>query len=205
MPPPGYLAVDERLHPVPFRWLRIRVGTTVDISLMSEGRAGPVGALVARWDGEEFFVALPGADAAAGVAFADELLLVRAERDRCRGQTKRGARPDQAWSQARPGLVLRRRGLFTLLEVTGRPLCEGGDGVRGGRGRSRVGLLKLAVDLFAVDGHVSWCGDAQTDGVAVDLQHRDDDVVTDDEALLRTSAEHEHVRSFLLLPGLVPP
>jgi PleD family two-component response regulator len=50
---------------------------------------------VARWGGEEFFVALPGADAAAGVAFADELLLVRAERDRCRGQTKRGARPDQ--------------------------------------------------------------------------------------------------------------
>lgn len=33
----------------------------------------PVGALVARWGGEEFFVALPGADAAAGMAYADDL------------------------------------------------------------------------------------------------------------------------------------
>ena len=31
------------------------------------------GALVARWGGEEFFVALPGADAATGLAFADDL------------------------------------------------------------------------------------------------------------------------------------
>jgi diguanylate cyclase (GGDEF)-like protein len=33
----------------------------------------PAGALVARWGGEEFFIALPGADAAAGFAFADDL------------------------------------------------------------------------------------------------------------------------------------
>jgi len=33
----------------------------------------PPGALVARWGGEEFFVALPGADAAEGLAFADRL------------------------------------------------------------------------------------------------------------------------------------
>jgi diguanylate cyclase (GGDEF)-like protein len=33
----------------------------------------PAGALVARWGGEEFFVALPGADAATGLAFADDL------------------------------------------------------------------------------------------------------------------------------------
>ena len=39
--------------------------------LMSE--RAPAGALVARWGGEEFFVALPGADAAAGLAFADDL------------------------------------------------------------------------------------------------------------------------------------
>ncbi|HZW44065.1 MAG TPA: GGDEF domain-containing protein, partial [Dermatophilaceae bacterium] len=39
--------------------------------LMSE--QAPVGALVARWGGEEFFVALPGADTAAGMAFADDL------------------------------------------------------------------------------------------------------------------------------------
>jgi diguanylate cyclase (GGDEF)-like protein len=39
--------------------------------LMSE--QAPVGALVARWGGEEFFVALPGADAATGLAFADDL------------------------------------------------------------------------------------------------------------------------------------
>jgi diguanylate cyclase (GGDEF)-like protein len=39
--------------------------------LMSE--RPPAGALVARWGGEEFFVALPGADAATGLAFADDL------------------------------------------------------------------------------------------------------------------------------------
>lgn len=33
----------------------------------------PSGALVARWGGEEFFVALPGADEASGLAFAEEL------------------------------------------------------------------------------------------------------------------------------------
>lgn len=33
----------------------------------------PNGALVARWGGEEFFVALPGADAAAGLAVAEDL------------------------------------------------------------------------------------------------------------------------------------
>jgi len=33
----------------------------------------PSDALVARWGGEEFFVALPGADAAAGLAFAQDL------------------------------------------------------------------------------------------------------------------------------------
>lgn len=33
----------------------------------------PTGALVARWGGEEFFVALPGADAATGLAFADDV------------------------------------------------------------------------------------------------------------------------------------
>jgi len=35
----------------------------------------PAGALVARWGGEEFFVALPGADAATGLKFADDLRL----------------------------------------------------------------------------------------------------------------------------------
>jgi diguanylate cyclase (GGDEF)-like protein len=35
----------------------------------------PVGALVARWGGEEFFVALPGADATTGLAIADDLRL----------------------------------------------------------------------------------------------------------------------------------
>ena len=37
------------------------------------GEQVPVDAMVARWGGEEFFVALPGADAAAGLAFADDL------------------------------------------------------------------------------------------------------------------------------------
>jgi diguanylate cyclase (GGDEF)-like protein len=37
------------------------------------GEQAPVCALVARWGGEEFFVALPGADAAAGLVYADDL------------------------------------------------------------------------------------------------------------------------------------
>ncbi len=37
------------------------------------GEQAPVDAMVARWGGEEFFAALPGADAAAGLAFADDL------------------------------------------------------------------------------------------------------------------------------------
>ena len=36
-------------------------------------RHSPPDALVARWGGEEFFVALPGADAAAGLAYADDV------------------------------------------------------------------------------------------------------------------------------------
>lgn len=40
----------------------------------------PAEALVARWGGEEFFVALPGADAAAGLTFADDVRAV-CERD----------------------------------------------------------------------------------------------------------------------------
>jgi diguanylate cyclase (GGDEF)-like protein len=41
------------------------------------GELSPPGALVARWGGEEFFIALPGADVVTGLAFADNL------RDRC--------------------------------------------------------------------------------------------------------------------------
>lgn len=40
------------------------------------GEQVPAGALVARWGGEEFFVALPGADAPEGLTFADDLRLV---------------------------------------------------------------------------------------------------------------------------------
>jgi diguanylate cyclase (GGDEF)-like protein len=40
----------------------------------------PADALIARWGGEEFFVALPGADATTGLAFADDL--------RCRFELK---------------------------------------------------------------------------------------------------------------------
>jgi diguanylate cyclase (GGDEF)-like protein len=37
------------------------------------GEQAPAGALVARWGGEEFFIALPRADAVTGLAFADDL------------------------------------------------------------------------------------------------------------------------------------
>jgi len=37
------------------------------------GEQAPAGALVARWGGEEFLVALPGADPAVGLAFAEDL------------------------------------------------------------------------------------------------------------------------------------
>lgn len=102
------------------------------------------------------------------------------------------------------GLLLRQRSFFVFARLTRRPLRERGYGVGRGGSRCRVGLLKLAVDLFAMDGHVSRCGNTQTDGVTVDLQHRDDNVVTDDEALLRTSAEHEHVRVLSPAAGMSP-
>jgi len=51
-------------------------GDAVLIALahLIQGQA-PSGALVARWGGEEFFVALPGAGVATGLAFADDLRL----------------------------------------------------------------------------------------------------------------------------------
>ena len=102
-------------------------------------------------------------------------------------------RATRLWCPAR----LRGRaglGLRALLGCGGGPAGEGRHGLGGRRGRVRVGLLQLAVDLFAVDVHVARSGDAEPHGVAVDLEHRDDDVVTDDEALLGTSAEHQHGR-----------
>jgi len=49
-------------------------GDAVLVALAQRLQApAPAGALVARWGGEEFFVALPGADAGEGLAFADDL------------------------------------------------------------------------------------------------------------------------------------
>jgi diguanylate cyclase (GGDEF)-like protein len=49
-------------------------GDTVLVALAQlMGEHAPSGAMVARWGGEEYFIALPGADAATGVKFADDL------------------------------------------------------------------------------------------------------------------------------------
>ncbi|HYO18182.1 MAG TPA: GGDEF domain-containing protein, partial [Dermatophilaceae bacterium] len=49
-------------------------GDTVLVALARlMGEHAPSGAMVARWGGEEYFIALPGADAATGVTFADDL------------------------------------------------------------------------------------------------------------------------------------
>jgi diguanylate cyclase (GGDEF)-like protein len=49
-------------------------GDTVLVALAQlMGEQAPAGAIVARWGGEEYFVALPGADAATGLEFADDL------------------------------------------------------------------------------------------------------------------------------------
>lgn len=51
-------------------------GDAVLVALAGRIRAqAPAGALVARWGGEEFFVALPGADGATGLAFAEGVRL----------------------------------------------------------------------------------------------------------------------------------
>ncbi len=44
----------------------------VGLAQLMQERA-PIGTLVARWGGEEFFLALPGADVTTGIAFADDL------------------------------------------------------------------------------------------------------------------------------------
>jgi diguanylate cyclase (GGDEF)-like protein len=49
-------------------------GDTVLVALAQlMARRAPAGALVARWGGEEFFIALSGADAVTGLAFAEDL------------------------------------------------------------------------------------------------------------------------------------
>ncbi|RYV51665.1 histidine kinase N-terminal 7TM domain-containing diguanylate cyclase [Pengzhenrongella frigida] len=49
-------------------------GDAVLVALATRlAESAPADALVARWGGEEFFVALPGADAAVGLAFAEEV------------------------------------------------------------------------------------------------------------------------------------
>jgi diguanylate cyclase (GGDEF)-like protein len=49
-------------------------GDTVLVALARlMGEHAPAGAIVARWGGEEYFIAVPGADAATGVRFANDL------------------------------------------------------------------------------------------------------------------------------------
>jgi hypothetical protein len=98
--------------------------------------------------------------------------------------------------------VRRRRGLnrsldlrpvlrAPWLELTGEVGSAAGAG-----GRLSVAALKVPVDLLAVDLYLRRCGDADPYGVTVDFEHGDDDVVPDQQALLRAAAEDKHEASF---------
>src|SRR6476620_10069959 len=105
-------------------------------------------------------------------------------------------RASPRWRSRRAGgsVGWRSRRLLLALGRLRRPSGEGGQGPGRGGGGRLVGLLELEVDLLAVDVHVAGGLDPDPHVVTVDLEHRDDDVVTDDEALLRATAEHQHAR-----------
>src|SRR5690606_14111088 len=58
-------------------------------------------------------------------------------------------------------------------------------------GRGAVLLPDLHVDLFAVHRDVARRADADAHLVTADVEHRDDDVVTDDDGLVRPAAEDQ--------------
>ena len=79
------------------------------------------------------------------------------------------------------GLAVQRVERFERLCLLARP-----------DGRGLVGLLQRGEDFLAV--HIDRAGrlDAETHLIAANFKNGDDDVVTDHDALVRTSREHEH-------------
>ncbi len=63
--------------------------------------------------------------------------------------------------------------------------------------RAPAARVKPALHLFAMDGDVTGRDEAKFYAVAANVEHRDDDVLTDDNPLARFAAKHQHRKTSL--------
>lgn len=61
----------------------------------------------------------------------------------------------------------------------------------------RIFTHDSVVDFLPIDRYVFWCLDAKTHFVPPNIDHRDDDVIPDDDTLVAFSRQHKH-GTFLL-------